>query len=693
MNNKIKRLIRNSDIEDVRLLWLSRLLVPLEGYKIFLGKSSFNDDSIARAVGLNDYLYDADPQLEYDINVTLKRLREHFNTLELHASELEVPNQTLRVAISTLAKSLGLTSVEEEILHFCVIVKQDEMLTTAVDMLGGQSSMGVARILRVCLGLDGEEVNKALRPGSTLINSGLFGIDTSAKYQFTSKVDLLERLLDGLELGATDVVKMFGDIFIKAPRGKLSMDDYAHLSNEVTPVSEYLKNSLCNHRCGVNILLHGNPGTGKTECVRMLAENLDFELFEVAIEDRNSKPHDGNQRFRSYKLGQMLCASRTNTAILFDEAEDVFCERQEKHPSVGKNKAWVNRLLEENPAPAFWITNDVSQIDPAFVRRFDFVIAMNAPPRSVRERILNRYLDGMEVSTSWKKRIAEFEHLPPAIVERVANVARSTNASTPHGTEKLLETLLSNTLEAMGHGRLSLRKNSAEPMYRLDVINADGDLQAVCNGLKQYRQGRLCLYGAPGTGKTAFGRHVAELLDMPLLAKRASDIMSPWLGEMEQNMARMFSQAHADGAVLLLDEADSFLLDRHGDKRSWEISSVNEMLTQMENFDGIFIASTNFLESMDGAAMRRFDIKLKFDYLRPEQSWNIFTDTAEALGLEVDPSLKPIVGRLNMLTPGDFATVMRKSRLTRVSDAKALVELLKFECVAKPEGRVRTIGF
>jgi SpoVK/Ycf46/Vps4 family AAA+-type ATPase len=91
------------------------------------------------------------------------------------------------------------------------------------------------------------------------------------------------------------------------------------------------------------------------------------------------------------------------------------------------------------------------------------------------------------------------------------------------------------------------------------------------------------------------------------------------LGETEQNLARMFQDAAADNVVLLLDEADSFLQDRRGAERSWEVSQVNEMLTQMETFQGVFVASTNLMESLDQASLRRFDIKVKFDFLGRDQ--------------------------------------------------------------------------
>ncbi|MBW6608203.1 ATP-binding protein, partial [Salmonella enterica subsp. enterica serovar Weltevreden] len=88
---------------------------------------------------------------------------------------------------------------------------------------------------------------------------------------------------------------------------------------------------------------------------------------------------------------------------------------------------------------------------------------------------------------------------------------------------------------------------------------------------------------------------------------------------------KAFRKAQNDGAVLLIDEVDSFLQDRRGAQHNWEVSEVNEMLTQMESFSGVFVASTNLMEGLDQAALRRFDLKVKFDYLRADQAWALLS--------------------------------------------------------------------
>ena len=177
------------------------------------------------------------------------------------------------------------------------------------------------------------------------------------------------------------------------------------------------------------------------------------------------------------------------------------------------------------------------------------------------------------------------------------------------------------------------------------------------------------------------------------MTKRASDLIDMYVGETEKNIAGAFWEAEADGAMLLIDEVDGFLQDRRKAKRNWEVTAVNEMLTQMEAYPGLFIASTNLMEGLDQASLRRFDEKIKFDFLGPEQAWDLFKSHCASLGLALPrKGLKSMVQQVSNLTPGDFAALARRHNFHPITSARALLQALEHECGLK-ESKGRRIGF
>jgi SpoVK/Ycf46/Vps4 family AAA+-type ATPase len=205
------------------------------------------------------------------------------------------------------------------------------------------------------------------------------------------------------------------------------------------------------------------------------------------------------------------------------------------------------------------------------------------------------------------------------------------------------------------------------------------DPDRIIEALRRNPIGTLCFYGLPGTGKTALAEHIAMKLDMPITIKPASELLSMWLGESEKNIAKMFDEAKAEGSILLLDEADSFLRDRSQAQRSWEVTQVNELLQRMERFPGIFICTTNLFQAIDAAALRRFTFKLEFMALRPDQRLKMLANEAEidlsamSEGERMDLELNCQL--IRYLTPGDFATVKRQANL--LGEKLSVAEWLK----------------
>ena len=675
-------------------LWFLRLMVCFgRSRQSIPPERMFTEESLApfKLEGLHEDERETYPKVHKALKACLARTE---------AEPPALPAQNVMVGnLQRLATLVGLNSAEVDILAFLLLGRQLTLTEQFLDRLGPISASGFHSLLAAALKLPIARVQRALAPAGRLSRSGLVHWDLYNKWDFANKVDLMPGLYERLSTVQTRPYGIFAGSFIPAPKARLEAQAYTHLEEDLATLRPYLQEAFRLRRKGVNILLHGRPGGGKTQFARMLAADLGCDLFEVATETEDQEPITGECRFRSYNLSQTILRKAPPALVLFDEVEDVFRTMGQEDESHGRSnrsgiKAWVNRTLEENPVPSIWITNKLWVVDPAFRRRFDYVLELDVPPRSVRGRVLNEYLRGLTVDPTWVTAMAEHQDLVPAVVERAASVVRLALAGNPGlDVGRALPRTLGNTLEALGATREVLGAQAPVTRYRPEILNTDCDLAALIPGLRLQGSGRLCLYGPPGTGKSAFGQHLAKELDRPLLVRRASDLLGMYVGENEKNIAAMFAQARQERAILLLDEADSFLQDRKGAQKTWELTLVNEMLTQMEAFPGIFIASTNLMATLEPAALRRFDLKVRFDFLRPDQARLMFGDLAQALGLPVDAPALALLGATAHLTPGDFAAVANQVHFRPAVTARDLAQRLSAECALKPEARRRPIGF
>ena len=221
------------------------------------------------------------------------------------------------------------------------------------------------------------------------------------------------------------------------------------------------------------------------------------------------------------------------------------------------------------------------------------------------------------------------------------------------------------------------------------MLNTDIDMERLKQQILQCRTKNfsLCLYGASGTGKSAYARYLADALGLKVICKRASDLQDKYVGETEKLIAAAFREAADQGAMLVFDEADSFLRDRTRARASWEVSAVNEMLTQMETATIPFVCTTNLMSDIDSASLRRFLFKVKYDYMTTAQVIQAYQDFFAQTVIASD------VSHLTHLAAGDFAVVRRKSEILGITSVAELTKMLEAEMAAKNIKQSNRIGF
>jgi len=615
--------------------------------------------------------------------------------------------------IDALAGLLQLNPAERALLLYGTLARyQRDLRGLLVEFKVGSAQEAYAAIAAVA-GVNEQDVAEALRAGSRLERIGMVE-NLISEHNITDLADLMKvsdqlpQVLMREYQGPSDLMAVFTR---PASRSELAASDFEFVGEDAQVLTALLRNAVANKAAGVNVLLYGPPGTGKTELARVAAQAAGLELYEVEYADRDGNSLSGRDRYRSLQISQVFLKGSANVALLFDEVEDVFppistdtaqlmarLDTGDGLPSGSvSGKAWVNQILESNPVPVIWVTNRIEQIDPAFRRRFQYHLELKSPPPGARQALVTRALAGVAVPEGFCAKLAERKGLTPAQIRTAVRFAQLATQGS-ESVEALIERQLANADKALGTVGAEHAARRPVTQYDLSLLNVESRFEPmrIVDALRRKGCGTLCFYGPPGTGKTALAEHMSQALQRPLMIRQASDVMSKYVGETEQNMAKMFAEADAEQAVLLLDEADSFLRSRRLAERNYEISEVNQMLQGMERFGGIFICTTNLFEELDEAALRRFTFKIRFRPLTAAQREAMFV--AEALGgaaerLSNEQCTR--LHRLDSLAAGDFAAVKWQVEvLGEAFEADEFLSQLEAEHRVKPEVRQRRgIGF
>ena len=590
-----------------------------------------------------------------------------------------------------LARTTGLSRTDVDLLELVLRYQTQPVIESMIDDVFRSSRrftpLNVQNpALPALLGVSANTVQGRLRADSPLVRSGLVCIDADGDLK---ALDRLNRLAAAPAGSGADVHHLLLDA---APPSELDWLDFDHVARDRDHIERVITGALASGAPGVNILLYGPPGTGKTEFCKVLAERLGVSLYSVGESDDGGDEPVRGERLQELRLAQRLLAGHGGSLLLFDEMEDLLSDPFPAWGLFGPfsrlaqrntgSKVFMHRLLEAAPTPTLWTMNSPRGVSETILRRMMFALELRRPTARVRARIWTRELarHGIEAGSEEVLALAsEFEATPGvgAGATAAAGLAGGGIDAVRHGVRSLSRVL---GCEKAPQG--------PPPRFDLGLIQADTDPIALAESLVDGadRGFSLCLQGPPGTGKSAFARYLAERLGLEVLQKRASDLLSPWVGETEQQIAAAFAEARDAEAFLIFDEADSLLADRRSAHRSWEVSQVNEMLTWMESHPLPFACTTNFAEHLDTATLRRFVFKVRLDYLAPEQVEAAFRAYF---------ALPPPAGLTDLaaLTPGDFAVVHRKAGFLRKhGKPEALADMLRAECDAKPD-RPRPIGF
>ena len=457
---------------------------------------------------------------------------------------------------------------------------------------------------------------------------------------------------------------------------------------------------------GVNLMLYGAEGM---EYRAALAQALAGANRKAVALARHPELDDRDYPSLVFVVQRLLAKDDPHAVLVLEKAHEVLSRRYAssfmqafgfKDVSDEGLSAQEELLLKKNPVTTVWAGNRVKALPEECIAQFVFHAPLRRAKRSERRAQLEASMDELKLSPDAKAELLGLEEVSTQQLESALRAAKLSGAKTSSQKERVLVQAVKRSLKALNRAT-SANAKECVTAYSLEYINHRGRFgpQEILKAFKRKPKGTLCLYGAPGTGKTQFVEHLAQQLGMPLLMKRASDLMSKWVGETEKNIALAFEEAENQEAILFLDEGDTFLTDRNNAHASWEVAKVNELLQQMERFQGIFIVATNLFNGLDQAALRRFTFKMELLELDADQRWRMFV-TETGLQKRKTPltdaerdSMYETLCMMPKLASGDFATVKRQADLLGVKlTPKQWLEQLALECELKAASRVARGG-
>ena len=384
-------------------------------------------------------------------------------------------------------------------------------------------------------------------------------------------------------------------------------------------------------------------------CRKSISYRVPFDVIEAMKRDEKYVPR---------RCTGLSCQE------LFGELEDIFELRKDNEITYEAMTQKINTLLEDNKQLQFVqmvnLFADTDDDDKMLLVLFCHLCVNNGDD-NIGFHDLDFLFDDKREWNRQKRRISKGNHFLfyYDIIEY-----NNDNGMVDRESFRVTQEFKDNALSEVVLPTTSRDKNSSDYIHSNKIVEKqlfygqsiqnqicelgglldESHYQEITSRMKKagFRCGFTCLfYGAPGTGKTETVLQLARQTGRDILQVDVSKIKSCWVGESEKNIKSLFD-AYKDkvkksekAPILLFNEADAIINKRQeGAERSvdkMENSIQNIILQEMENLDGIMIATTNLAQNMDKAFERRFLYKIKFEKPTLEARMQIWHEMIPAL--------------------------------------------------------------
>ena len=382
----------------------------------------------------------------------------------------------------------------------------------------------------------------------------------------------------------------------------------------------------------ISFLLRGEPGAGRRTAAHALANRLHLPLLTA---DARGVLDDSQLRLallREAVLQQCPVCLTGSDALLEQVAEDAELARD------------LTDLLEQSSVPAgFSLLVSSGDWTPQEERAGWQIVSVEvaSPELEARRALWETLMTQYGVTDDADALAASYRFTPGQItraMESAASLARW------QGLAKIDGTCLRQGCRAQLRHALGEKARRVETVFTwADLVLPEPStalLMSACDQMRRRRQvygewgfGQKLCYGAglsmlfsgpPGTGKTMAAQIVAGQLGMELYKVDLSAVVSKYVGETEKNLNVIFREAGKSQAVLFFDEADVLFGKRTEVKDSHDKYNNMEaafLLQKMEEYSGVSVLATNFVQNFDEAFKRR--IRFVIDFPFPDAAYRL----------------------------------------------------------------------
>lgn len=564
-----------------------------------------------------------------------------------------------------------LSAMESQIVLFCLAAELNRKYEKLYGYLHDDVTAKwptpalIARLTGVSASSDGmAAMRKALLPTSTLSRYLLRKpADADTRSLLSRPLQLDERIVRFLLDGDTadDGLERYARVILPSePPPELLVDSEVQEKLQAFMDGYYANRYESTAKRAV-FNIHGPSGCGKTLQTRYFCRRYGHPLLLVDTL-RLAHAADGEQPLRErfdrlYReailLQAVVCFQQTHRLADDEPASKIAPEL------VQSLLRWngIAFLLGDEPWKPAELTNGTVYTG----------IELRVPETNDRQRIWTTLSQSYAIApeVEWPMLASKFR-LTAGQIERALLAAQDREAwrsgSGAHGPVTIGEHALTQACYAQIQHQLDKKAVRLTPRYRWDDLilppEQIGQLRNACSQIKyrhlvfgewgfdrklSYGKGLSMLFsGPPGTGKTMSAEVVATELNLEIYRIDLSQIVSKYIGETEKNLQELFGEAQRSHAILLFDEADA-LFGKRSEVRSSNDKFANAeaafLLQKMEEYEGISVLATNYLQNIDEAFMRRLNYVIKYpfpDATYREQIWRSMFPQEAPLDEDID---------------------------------------------------------